>query len=161
MRTIVHGLGLWLCAAALVLPGAGRAADAGKEPPIYDTSANGSQQISDALAIAAKEHKRVLLQFGANWCIWCHRLHHTCETDPAVAEMLKSHYVVVLVDIDKGHNKDVDEKYGNPTRLGLPVLVVLDSDGKQLTTEDSGKLEEGDHHSPGKILEFLKAESGS
>ena len=43
-------------------------------------------------------------------------------------------------------NADVDQRYGHPTRFGLPALVVLDSDGKQLTTQDTGKLEEGDHH---------------
>ena len=37
-----------------------------------------------------------------------------------------------------------------------PVIVVLNSDGKQLTTQDSGKLEEGDHHSPEKVLTFLE-----
>jgi len=35
------------------------------------------------------------------------------------------------------------------------VLVVLDSDGKQLTTKDSGELEEGEGHSPAKITAFL------
>jgi thiol:disulfide interchange protein len=131
----------------------------GQDAPIYDESANATQQISDAVAVAAQEHKHVLLQFGANWCIWCHRLHDTCATDPQVAAMLKQHYVVVLVDVNKGHNQDLVDKYGNPTRLGLPVLVVLDETGKQLTTEDSGKLEEGDHHSPAKILAFLQADS--
>jgi hypothetical protein len=38
----------------------------------------------------------------------------------------------------------------------LPLIVVLDADGKQLTTQDTGKLEEGDHHSPEKVMAFLK-----
>jgi hypothetical protein len=40
-------------------------------------------------------------------------------------------------------------------RFGLPVLVVLDAAGKALTTQDTGKLEEGDHHDPAKVLAFL------
>jgi hypothetical protein len=51
----------------------------------------------------------------------------------------------------------VNDKYGNPIQHGLPVLVVLDTDGRQLTTKDTGELEEGDHHSPQKVLAFLKA----
>jgi hypothetical protein len=35
------------------------------------------------------------------------------------------------------------------------VLVVLDSDGRRLTTKDSGELEEGNAHSPAKIAAFL------
>jgi thiol:disulfide interchange protein len=144
---------------AVVQPPQSFAAEPGQDAPIYDESANATQQIGDAVAVASKEHKHVLLQFGANWCIWCHRLHNTFKSDPGVSAMLKEHYVVVLVDVNKGHNQNLVDEYGNPTRLGLPVLVVLDENGKQLTTEDSGKLEEGDHHSTAKILAFLQAES--
>ena len=33
---------------------------------------------------------------------------------------------------------------GHATRFGLPVIVVLDADGKQLTTKNIGELEEAD-----------------
>jgi thiol-disulfide isomerase/thioredoxin len=125
-------------------------------PNIYDESADGSKQIGDALAIARKEHKHVLIQFGANWCGWCHKLHKLFETDKSVAEELERQYVVVMIDVNKGHNSDIDTKYGHPTRFGLPAIVVLDADGKQLTTQDTGKLDEADHHSPQKVVAFLK-----
>jgi len=125
------------------------------KPAIYDESADGSKQIAEALALAGKDGKRVLLQFGANWCPWCHKLHSLFATDKRIAAQLKSGYVVALIDVNKGHNSAVDAKYEHPTRLGLPVIVVLDSDGKQLTTKNSGELEEGDHHSPDKVMAFL------
>jgi hypothetical protein len=78
------------------------------------------------------------------------------NTDAAIAKIIKENYLVVLIDVDKGHNADVDARYGHPTRFGLPVLVVLDSDGKQLTTQDTGKLELGDHHDPAKVAAFLE-----
>src|ERR1700722_5430432 len=116
--------------------------------------ADGGAQVSAALARAAAEHKRVLLDFGANWCIWCHRLHATFETDPAVARTLQRDYVVVMVDVNtpKGTKANAARvaRYGNPTEHGIPVLVVLDSDGKQLTTKDTGELEDGEGHSPAK-----------
>ena len=64
--------------------------------------------------------------------------------------------MLVLIDVDKGHNQDVVKKYGNPTQYGLPVLVVLDKNGKQLHTQDTGKLEEGDHHNPVSVVAFLE-----
>jgi len=128
--------------------------------PIYDEAADGSKQAADALAQAKKEGKLVLLQFGANWCGWCHKLHKLFDTDKGIAEELKSHYVVAMIDVNKEHNKEIDEKYGHPTRFGLPAIVILDSDGKQLTTQDTGKLEEGDHHDPRKVMAFLKEWSG-
>ncbi len=122
---------------------------------IYDEQADGAKQIADALVVAKKENKRVLLQFGANWCGWCHKLHQLCQNDPQITAKLKEAYVVVLVDVNQGHNKEIDTRYDNPTKLGLPVIVVLDADGKPLATQDTGKLEEGDHHSPAKVLSFL------
>ena len=140
------------------MPGQARADDPPKtpRPSIYDESADGAKQIADALVRAKKEGKQVLLQFGANWCGWCHKLHKLFDSDRAIADELKNHYVVVLIDVNKEHNKDIDTKYGNPMRFGLPVIVILDSDGKQLTTQDTSKLEEGDHHDPRKVLAFLK-----
>ena len=78
------------------------------------------------------------------------------NSNAAIARIVKENYVLVLIDVDKGHNADVVKRYGNPTRLGLPVLVVLDTDGQQLTTQDTGQLEQGDHHDPAKVIAFLE-----
>lgn len=37
------------------------------KPKLYDTAADGKQQIADALKIAKTEGKRIILKFGANW----------------------------------------------------------------------------------------------
>ncbi len=130
-------------------------------PDIYDVRADGSAQIAAAVGIAAAEHKRVIVVFGANWCIWCRRLHSTFENDPAVSRALGRGFVVVMVDVNTRRgvkrNADVVARYGNPTGHGIPVLVVLDSDGRRLTTKDSGELEEGQAHSPAKIVAFLSS----
>jgi thioredoxin-related protein len=130
-------------------------------PSIYDENADGGKQIADALAVAKKEDKRVLLQFGANWCGWCHRLHKLFQTDEKIAAKLKEAYGVVLVDVNKDHNAAINKQYGNPMQHGLPVIVILDAEGKQLTTQDTGKLEEGDHHDPAKVLAFLNQWAGT
>jgi thiol:disulfide interchange protein len=130
-------------------------------PDIFDAHADANTQVADALRQAKAEDKRVLLDFGANWCIWCHRLHGTFEGDAGVAAELRRDYVVVMVDVNsrKGtkRNADVVARYGNPIANGIPVLVVLDASGKQLTTKDTGELEEGGGHSPAKIMAFLRA----
>jgi len=155
----------FLTLVALLLLGAGAATPAhaqagqqpakGGRPAIYDVSADGKKQIAAAVAKANKENKRVLLQLGANWCPWCHRLHQLFRTDPAIAASLKQNYIVTLIDVDKEHNADVVEQYEKPTRHGLPVIVVLDSKGKRLTTQDTSKLEEGDHYDTKQVLAFL------
>lgn len=128
--------------------------DKAKEPDIYNESLDGTKQIDEAVALAQKEHKRVLLQFGANWCVWCHRLHNLCESDKNIAETLKANYVVALVDVNNGHNGELIKKY-DAERDGLPFIVILDGDGKHLETKNTSELEEGDHHSPAKVMAFL------
>lgn len=129
-------------------------------PDIYDPKADGQAQITTALAKAAAGDKHVLLMFGANWCIWCHRLHATFTKDPDVAKFLRERFEVVLIDVNSRHgtkrNAGVNTRYGNPIANGLPVLVVLDRNGKLLTTQETGALEDGEKHSPKKVLAFLE-----
>ena len=125
--------------------------------PTYDETADASQQIARTLVLAKKENKRVLLQFGANWCVWCHVLHHLFDANEAVHKKIQTDYIVVLVDVNHGHNESTVEKYGEPVQFGLPVIVVLDSNGKQLVTQGVGEFGENEGYSPQKVLAFLNA----
>lgn len=128
-------------------------------PDIYDPKADGSALIAAALDQAKLEHKQVILDFGANWCPWCRRLHGLFEGNPQVAAALKKGYVVVMIDVNTRNgvkrNAQVNLRYGNPVHYGLPVLMVLNAKGETVTTQDSGELEEGQGHSPAKVLAFL------
>jgi len=123
--------------------------------PIYDESADASKQIAESLIVAKREHKLVLLQFGANWCIWCHILYHLFETDRAVHEQLQSDYILLLVDVNNGHNQATVEKYGEPTQFGLPALVLIESSGRQLATQSGADFAGNDGYNPEKVLAFL------
>ncbi len=145
------------------IPTTARAGDAPgkkKRPDIYDRKADGNKQIAEALVKAKRDNTRVLLQFGANWCVWCYRLHDLFEKDKTIARELLYEYELVLIDVDevdgKPHNEAVSKRYGNAAKLGLPALVVLDADGKRLVTQETGSLEEGDHHKPEKVMAFLE-----
>jgi thiol:disulfide interchange protein len=151
---------LWLvCAISLLALLLYQSGESGNylRTPIYDEAADASQQVTNALVLAKSENKRVLLQFGANWCVWCHVLHHLFETNRAVHKKIQSDYIVVLVDVNHGHNESTVEKYGQPTQFGLPIIVVLDSNGKQLVTQSVGGFGEIGGYSPQKVLAFLNA----
>lgn len=131
-------------------------------PDVYDPQADGSALVSEALRQAKAEHKRVLLDFGANWCPWCHRLHQVFTTDETVRRKLAAGYLLVMIDVNKRHgtprNAAVNEQYGDPIKEGLPVLVVLDADGRKLVTQETGALEQGggiEAHDPAKVAAFL------
>ena len=129
-------------------------------PDIFDAGAKAETLIKDATVQAARENKRVLLLFGANWCPWCRRLHQALSSDPRVSERLRQHFILVYLDAntrnDRKRNAAVIERYGNPLQYGLPVFVVLDAKGERLATQETASL--SDPTGKGtveKILAFL------
>ena len=132
--------------------------------PIYNESADATVDINAALARAKRNHTRVLVQWGANWCGWCKWLHATCKADKNIAEKLRSEYEVVLVDIGQ-FNKfpELAVKYGADLKKnGVPFLTVLASDGTVITNQETSSLEkaagaEPKGHDVVKLLAFLSA----
>jgi len=125
------------------------------QPKIYDESADGAKLMADALDRANQEGKHVLIEFGVNWCSGCHTLRLLLETNQSVSAELRKNYVVVMIDVNKGHNQDIVEKYG-PTLFGLPTIAVSDMKGRKLTTQNVEELAAGDEYSPDKVMVFLK-----
>lgn len=134
------------------------------QPPaakVYDESADASKQIAEALAKAAGENQRVLIQWGGNWCPWCIKLHSLFKNDKAIARELLYEYVVVNVDIGRfNKNLDLAEKYKADIKSGVPYLTLLDAKGNVVVNQETGALESKEpgkaEHDPRVVLEFLK-----
>ena len=84
-----------LVLSALLFPVPVGGADKPTERKIYDESANGDKQVADATVIARRERKHILLQFGANWCGLCLKLHKLFESDKSIHEELSTNYVLM------------------------------------------------------------------
>jgi thiol:disulfide interchange protein len=124
---------------------------AAPEKPIYDEQADAAQVVEAAIARAKAENRRVLIQWGANWCRWCRLLHQTFATDSAVRKELLYEYDVVLVDVGQfDKNADLAARYQAAIK-GIPFLTVLDGDGKVVANQEAG-----DKHDPAKVLAFLQ-----
>src|SRR5690606_29464174 len=127
---------------------------------IYNTRAEAAPAIGEALKIAKRENKHVLLDFGASGCGWCARLHELFTTSAEVSACLRQNFIAVLVDVNTrtgpARNAEVVNYYGDPTKHGLPVLLVLDPSGRVLTTRETGALESGSRHDPAKVMAFLR-----
>jgi thioredoxin 1 len=107
-------------------------APAQPNPQLYRADANATQEIRQALAVAGKQHKNVLLDFGGNWCLDCHVLDNAFR-QPRIAPLLNSNYVLVHVDVGKYEkNLDLAKKYHVDLEKGVPSLAVLDAKGNVL-----------------------------
>jgi thiol:disulfide interchange protein len=81
-------------AAALTLASAAHARAQAAQAPLYDPRADARAEIRAALAAAARDHKLVLLDFGADWCLDCVILERHFH-DAAVQPYLREHFHVV------------------------------------------------------------------
>jgi thioredoxin-related protein len=121
----------------------------------FDPARDAAKDIKDAIKIAKKENKRILLDIGGEWCSWCRKLDKVFLENKDISELLKTKYIKVKVNFSKENkNEKILSKY--PKIEGYPHLFVLDKTGKLLHSQNTGDLESGDHHDPDKVIEFLK-----
>ncbi len=121
---------------------------------LYPTR-NAREEIREALARAAKGHKRVLVVFGADWCYDCHVLDKAFRR-PDVAPTLNANFEVVHVDVGQGDkNQDLMNEYQVPMSRGIPGIAVLDASGKLLYSQKNGEFERARAIGPEDLLAFL------
>jgi thioredoxin 1 len=125
------------------------------EKNIYPDNVDAHKEIKEAEERAAREHKRVLLVFGANWCYDCHVLDlafHRPDFAPVMAG-----YEVVHVDIgpEGKKNNDLARQFQVPLEKGVPALAVIERDGKLVVSQKNGEFENARAMTPEALLQFL------
>jgi thioredoxin 1 len=122
---------------------------------IYPPASVARQELGEALARAAKHHKRVLVIFGADWCYDCHVLDRALER-PDIAPTLNANFEVVHVDVGTGDkNQDLMNEYQVPMSRGVPAIAVLDSSGRLVYSQRNGEFERTRAMGPEDLLAFL------
>jgi len=137
-------------------------AAAAKRAPIYDKQADTKAQVEKAITRAKKNNQRILLMFGGDWCGWCHKLHELFASNLPIRKTLYNEYVLVMIELESPGAADLLQTCKealSPEELkkgvGYPFLAVLDDIGKVVTAQRTDPLEEGDHHDPKLVEEFL------
>ncbi len=133
--------------------------------PTNNHDANGlvwHASLEEAIVIAKKEDKKVLLQFsGSNWCKWCIRLNNEVLFTPVFADWAKDNMVLVNLDFPrpdnqtdavKNYNRSLMNKFGV---RGFPTVLLLDKNGNVVL--QTGYQAGG----PAKYIEHIKAAYGT
>ena len=123
---------------------------------LYPAPEEAPAEIAAALRAATKDHKRVILVFGGNWCYDCHVLDATFRSKQ-IAPLVNENYHVVHVNVgDYDKNLDLAKKYDIPLEKGVPSLAILDPDGKLVVSQKKGEFESTTRIGPEDVVEFLK-----
>lgn len=87
----------------------------------------------EALALARREDKAILLSVGYSACHWCHVMAHESFEDESTAALMNQLYVNIKVDREE--RPDIDDIYMNAVQAmtgggGWPMTVFLLPDGR-------------------------------
>lgn len=154
---IIDLRGLLAPAAAAVSPAASApsAATAETIPDHYDSARNPAADLKAALALAATDHKEVLIDFGADWCPDCQVLDKLFQS-PSTKSLLEQDYHVVAVDVGQFNtNLGFSAKYVNLETSGIPALVVLTPAGKARFATNDGSFENARTMNDDQVNAFL------
>ncbi|HKI78968.1 MAG TPA: thioredoxin family protein [Ignavibacteriaceae bacterium] len=121
----------------------------------FDPARDASKDFQEAIDEAEKNNKRIILDVGGEWCIWCHRLDTMFIKNPDVLTFMNDNFVYLKVNYSE-ENKNEKFLSQFPEIPGYPHWFLLDSDGKLLLSKSSGDFEAGKGHDPKIVLEFLK-----
>lgn len=122
---------------------------------IYPDPAQAKGDVAAALKTATQTHRRILLDFGGNWCGDCQVLDiyfHNADNRP----ILDANYVLVHVNVGEyDANLDLAAKYEIPLKRGVPAIAVLSETGKLLYSQKSGEFESMRRMDPSAVTRFL------
>jgi thioredoxin 1 len=122
---------------------------------IYPDPSQAKADLATAVKTAAQAHKRVIVDFGGNWCGDCHVLDiyfHNAQNLP----ILESNFVLVHINIGRmDENLDIAERYGIPVTLGVPALAVLAENGKLLYGQRGGEFSHMGRMEAASVTRFL------
>jgi hypothetical protein len=152
------------CLALLSLAGPGCARMTKEKPPIYDERADGERQLATALVEARRTNQRVLLNLGANWCSDSQGMFALFNTNREIARVIEENYVFDMIDVNKrglsARNSALLERLGEPVNRGIPVILILDAEGKVLNNDPAERLADTAHQHPAMVLAYLRKWSG-
>jgi thioredoxin 1 len=124
-------------------------------PDIYPDPSRAAPDIAAALKTAVASHKRIILDFGGNWCTDCHVLDYYFH-DATNGPVLEASYILVHINIDRlDANLDIASRYEIPLNRGVPALAVLSSRGKLLYSQKTGEFEAMRQMQSGAVADFL------
>ena len=122
---------------------------------IYPDPGQANADVAAALKTAAATHKRVLLDFGGNWCGDCQVLDmyfHNARNLP----ILEANFVLVDINIGQmDENLELARRFDVPLDKGVPALAVLSDGGKLLYSQKQGEFEAMRRMDPSSVTSFL------
>jgi len=120
----------------------------------FDPTRNPFDDLTAAVDNAKQTNKRIILDVGGEWCIWCHRIDSFMHSSEEIKSLLGENFIIVKVNYSKENKNEIFlSQY--PAVEGYPHFFVLESDGKLLHSQNTGELEKDKDYDKEKFITFL------
>ncbi|MDQ2747795.1 MAG: thioredoxin family protein [Acidobacteriota bacterium] len=122
----------------------------------FDPKRVAADDLKSAIAKATAENKRIILDVGGEWCVWCREMDNFLIRNAALGNLRADNFVWVKVNMsEENENKEFLANY--PEIKGYPQLFVLEKDGTLVKSKDTAELEDGKKsYNLQKFTDFLK-----
>jgi len=121
----------------------------------FDPLRDPAKDVKEAVEEAKRSNRRIILDVGGDWCIWCHRLDEFIEKNNNLKTFLNKNFIIVKINYSKENkNEEFLSKY--PEIPGYPHFFVLEKNGELLHSQNTGELEQDKGYSQEKLMAFLK-----
>lgn len=121
---MIKGLLFFIVIGLMLGSGIGSAQEKPAYIPVtrFDPRRDAAKDIQNATVEAERTGKRILLDVGGDWCVWCRRLDTLFVANKDLAETLQKEYVVVKVNWSKENkNEAVLSRYPEIPGVSPPV----------------------------------------
>ncbi len=99
------------------------AGPSGLPPAGYDPARDPEADLKAAISQAQKEHKRILLEVGGEWCPYCRLLNKIIHENPQLLSRLESNFIVVKVNF----SPDVKNEAFLSAIRRFPLILIFSS----------------------------------
>lgn len=120
----------------------------------FDPTRDAAKDLLDTIAQTQKSGKRIVLDVGGEWCVWCRNMDNFFIQNAELAKLRDENFVWLKVNFSE-ENKNEALLANYPSIKGYPHLYVLDKDGKLIFSKDTSELEQGKSYNLQKFTDFL------
>lgn len=121
----------------------------------FDPTRSASADLANAVTLAQKSGKRIILDVGGEWCIWCVITDKFFIANLDLAKLRDENFIWLKINFSE-ENKNEEFLAAYPKVAGYPHLFVLDENGKLLHSQNTAELEKGKSYDLAVYTDFLK-----
>ena len=109
----------------------------------------------NAIQLATETHRKILIEVGGDWCVWCHKLDRFLHANPDIQQQLHDTFVMLKINVSEA-NDNAEFLKAFPRPLGYPHMYITDYNGKILWSQDTAEFLQNGKYSRGQLLTFIQ-----